>query len=131
MARPLLDSLPAERHIDLFGQELLSVAAVLGRCALFIGNDSGLMHLAAASGVPTLGLFGPTREAHYAPWGPNGAVLRTPECVEQLIGGRDFDHRTAGSLMGGLTVEAAERAAIALLERGARAAAGREAARFP
>jgi ADP-heptose:LPS heptosyltransferase len=128
LARPLLDRIPAEQRIDLFGQELLSVAAVLRRCALFVGNDSGLMHLAAAADTPTLGLFGPTREAHYAPWGPHGAVLRTPESVEQLIGGVDFDHRTAQSLMGGLTVEAAERAALALLRRCNRTADGREAA---
>ena len=131
LARPLLDGIPAERRIDLFGQELLSVAAVLRRCALFVGNDSGLMHLAAASQIPTLGLFGPTREARYAPWGPHGAVLRTPESVEQLIGGADFDHRTTRSLMGGLTVDAAERAALALLGRGAPAAQGREAAGPP
>ena len=131
LARPLLDSLPAERRIDLFGQELPTVAAVLRRCALFVGNDSGLMHLAAASGIPTLGLFGPTREAQYAPWGAHGTALRTPESVEQLIGGPDFDHRTAQSLMGGLTVEAAEQAALSLLERSAHASNGRAAAWSP
>ena len=51
LARPLLGSIPAERRIDLFGQDLLAVAAVLRRCALFVGNDSGLMHLAAALGL--------------------------------------------------------------------------------
>ena len=48
-AQPVLDALPAERAIDLVdGVELPIVAACLRRCALFVGNDSGLMHLAAA-----------------------------------------------------------------------------------
>ena len=59
MAEPLLAALPDA--IDLVGRlSLPEVAACLARCALFVGNDSGLMHLAAAAGAPTLGLFGPT-----------------------------------------------------------------------
>ena len=49
---------------------------------LFIGNDSGAMHLAAAAGVPTLGLFGPSDDRLYAPWGPHCRVVR---------GGRDLE----------------------------------------
>jgi ADP-heptose:LPS heptosyltransferase len=41
---------------------------------LFVGNDSGLMHLAAAAGTPTLGLFGPTAAAEYAPAGRRTGV---------------------------------------------------------
>ena len=60
-AEPLLAAIPPHRHIDLVGKvDLLTAAAVLRRCALFIGNDTGLMHIAAASGTPTLGLFGPS-----------------------------------------------------------------------
>jgi ADP-heptose:LPS heptosyltransferase len=129
LAQPVLDAIPAARRINLFGQDLLTVVAVLRRCDLFVGNDSGLMHLAAAAGIPTLGLFGPTRDELYAPWGPHGAVLRTEESVAQLIGTASFDHRTAESLMGSLSVEAVERAALVLLRRCARAASGREAAR--
>jgi ADP-heptose:LPS heptosyltransferase len=44
-------------------------------CALFIGNDWGMMHLAAAAGVPTLGLFGPTPPAEYAPQGRCAAYV--------------------------------------------------------
>ncbi|MFC0407827.1 glycosyltransferase family 9 protein [Roseomonas elaeocarpi] len=56
--------------IDLVGQlSLPEAAAVLGRAALFVGNDSGLMHLSAATGAPTLGLFGPTPASEYAPVG--------------------------------------------------------------
>lgn len=47
-------------------------------CKLFISNDSGLMHLAAASGVPTLGLFGPTAEKQTGPRGSHSHTLRAP-----------------------------------------------------
>lgn len=68
LAAPVLAALPDA--IDLCGAlSLPQAAAVLARCALFIGNDSGLMHLAAAAGTPTLGLFGPTPAAEYAPAG--------------------------------------------------------------
>jgi heptosyltransferase-3 len=68
MAAPLLEALPGA--LDLIGAvSLPEAAAVLQRATLFIGNDSGLMHLAAAAGVPTIGLFGPTDAATYRPVG--------------------------------------------------------------
>ncbi|MBP0464451.1 glycosyltransferase family 9 protein [Roseomonas sp. PWR1] len=68
MAAPVLAALP--EAADLLGVlELPEAAAVLARCALFVGNDSGLMHLSAATGTPTIGLFGPTPAAEYAPVG--------------------------------------------------------------
>ena len=84
MAAPLLAALP--EAIDLVGRlSLPEVAACLARCALFVGNDSGLMHLAAAAGTPTLGLFGPTSAAEYAPAGPRGAaVLSKSDRMEDL-----------------------------------------------
>jgi len=74
MAAPLLAALPAA--IDLCGRLTIpEAAACLARCALYVGNDSGLMHLAAASGTPTLGLFGPTPVAEYAPAGRCAAAV--------------------------------------------------------
>jgi ADP-heptose:LPS heptosyltransferase len=99
MAAPLLAALPGA--IDLGGRlSLPEVAACFGRAALYIGNDSGLMHLAAAAGAPTLGLFGPTAAAEYGPSGPRAAAVLS----------RD------GS-MAGLAVADALDAAVALLER--------------
>jgi ADP-heptose:LPS heptosyltransferase len=73
LAAPVLAALPDA--IDLVGALTLpEAAACLARCALFIGNDSGLMHLAAAAGTPTLGLFGPTSAAEYSPAGRRAAV---------------------------------------------------------
>ena len=74
-----------ERIIDLVGKtDLLTAYACLKRARIFIGNDSGLMHLAAAAGAPTLGLFGPSDERLYAPWGKATAVVRGPREFEQI-----------------------------------------------
>jgi heptosyltransferase III len=77
MAAPLLDALPGA--IDLCGALTLpEAAACIQRCAIYIGNDSGLMHLAAASGAPTIGLCGTTidRADEMAPAGPHAAWAR-------------------------------------------------------
>jgi heptosyltransferase-3 len=69
MAEPLLAALPEAR--DFVGAlSLPEAAAALERASLFIGNDSGLMHLSAAAGAPTIGLFGPTDAGTYGPAGP-------------------------------------------------------------
>ncbi len=109
-AQPLLDALPASRIVDAMGVGVLSTYAALKRCRLFVGNDSAMMHLAAATGRPTVGLFGPTRDVHYAPWGENGLVVRTPESVEELIDRPDYDTRTTGTMMANLTAQTVEAA---------------------
>ena len=123
-AAPLLNALASERRIDLVGRiDLLTAFACLKRAAMFVGNDSGLMHIAAASGCPTLGLFGPSRDVHYAPFGAKCASVRTPETFDELIGRPGYDHRTTGSLMTGLAVETVEGAAVSLWNRVQKAAA--------
>ncbi len=78
LAAPVLAALPGA--IDLTGRLTLAEAvACLQRCALFVGNDSGLMHLAAAAGTPTLGLFGPGKPEEYAPAGRATAVAISPD----------------------------------------------------
>ena len=122
-AEPVLAAAPAGRTIDLVGRtELLTAAAVLRRCALFIGNDTGLMHIAAASGTPTLGLFGPSPAEQYAPWGRCTAVVQTATPREKLFG-PDYDHRTTDTLMDSLTVEMAEAGAGELWRRAAKPSA--------
>ena len=119
----LFRAFPEERIIDLVGRaDLTEIAACLKRCDFFVGNDSGLAHMATAVGVPTLSLFGPSRPELYAPWGKHAAWVQTPETFDELTGTPDYDHRTTGTLMDGLTVDAAEEAACALW-RSAQAAA--------
>ncbi len=122
-AAPLLAAVPQSRVIDLVGKvDLLTAAAVLRRCALFIGNDTGLMHIAAASGTPTLGLFGPSPAEQYAPWGSRTAFVRTAQPREDMFG-PGFDPLTTDTLMDSLSIEAADAAARILWRRTASAAA--------
>lgn len=113
-ALPLIKALPDGQCIDLVGSTgLLSTCACLERCSFFIGNDSGLMHMAAAMGVPTLGLFGPSRDELYAPWGHQTAFVRTKVPFDEIYP-PDFDHRNSDTLMDTLTVDMAEEAALKL-----------------
>jgi ADP-heptose:LPS heptosyltransferase len=101
MAAPVLAALPDA--LDLVGGlSLPEAAAVLARSALFIGNDSGLMHLAAATGAPTLGLFGPTPASEYAPVGARAQAVLA-------------DGPPGGAPMEALAVERVTRAAEAIL----------------
>lgn len=63
------------------GLPLTRLGAVLGRCALFLGHDSGISHLAAAAGAPCLLLFGPTDPVVWAPANPKIRVMRAPDGV--------------------------------------------------
>lgn len=107
MAAPVLDSLPDDQRIDLIGQPLPVAAACIARAGLYVGNDSGLMHIAAATGTPTLGLFGPSPETRYGPWGGHCASVRTDEGFLDLVTAPDFDHLSQKSLMTGLSVDKA------------------------
>jgi lipopolysaccharide export system permease protein len=77
-AEPLIKALHHTNDvIDLVGKtDPLEAAACLAYCRLCIANDSGLMHIAAAMRVPTLGLFGGTPDVEYRPWGPNTGFVR-------------------------------------------------------
>lgn len=70
--------------VDLSGQTTLAeLAAVLRGCDMFIGAESGVMHLAAAVGTPIVTVFGPGNAAAWGPWTPDGvqALIRSaPEC---------------------------------------------------
>ena len=84
LARQLRD-VAQNRFIDLAGKvDLLTAFACLKRARLFIGNDSGAMHLAAAAGIPTIGLFGPSDDALYAPWGSATRVVRGPRSLADI-----------------------------------------------
>ncbi len=62
--------------INLAGQLPLDVAGALqGQAAVFVGNDSGLSHLAAAAGCPTVAIFGPTSPSLYAPRGTSVEIV--------------------------------------------------------
>jgi len=57
------------------GLSLIQLASVMEGCRLFIGNDSGISHLAAALGIPTVAIFGPTDPRVWSPKGKRGVVV--------------------------------------------------------
>jgi len=114
-AAPLFAAL-GERAIDGFGLgDLATVGAALGRCRLYVGNDSGLMHLAAAAGTPTLGLFGPSPPHIYGPWGRQTAIARTLRPYPDHFALLKQDPGQLPHLMDDLPVETALAAALPLL----------------
>jgi ADP-heptose:LPS heptosyltransferase len=113
---PIRAALPPSRLIDLVGLDLLTTYACFKRARLFIGNDSGLMHLCAAAGTPTLGLFGPSDDRLYRPWGPRAAFVRgtrPPGDGEASSQAGRFE----ASEMADLSVASVVRAARDLIER--------------
>jgi heptosyltransferase III len=104
MERPLLIEGPAERGLARHIAQALStsrvllieaapldlLAAVIEKCRLFIGNDSGLAHLAAALNVPCMVLFGPTAPEHWAPLGSHVRVVRNLQACEGCARGHEF-----------------------------------------
>ncbi len=78
------------------GLSLYNVALRVQNCSGYVGNDSGVTHLAAALGIPTVALFGPSDPAVWGPRNPNARILAAqpattaglariaPECVERV-----------------------------------------------
>ena len=60
----------AGRLVDAEGLTLAELRALLDRAALFVGGDSGPLHIASTSNVPVVGLYGPTLPERSAPWRP-------------------------------------------------------------
>jgi ADP-heptose:LPS heptosyltransferase len=61
--------------------DLSQLAGVFLRVALYIGHDSGVTHLSALLGVPTIALFGPTDHHRWAPQGHHVTILRGAPCI--------------------------------------------------
>jgi ADP-heptose:LPS heptosyltransferase len=60
----------------LYCEETAAAAELLAAADQYIGNDAGMTHVAAAWGVPTLALFGPTEPKVWAPLGPRVGIVR-------------------------------------------------------
>ncbi len=84
--------------VDLTGRlDLPATAAVLSQCAALVANDSGLMHLGVALGLPTFGIFGITSPAREAMDAPNMIAISKalpcePACRQRAWGRRDCEH---------------------------------------
>lgn len=75
LVRKVIDGINGE-YIDLTGKTDLRIAcAVVSLCRMVIGNDSSLIHIAAALGIPVIGLYGPTDPAQVGPYGDRNIVI--------------------------------------------------------
>jgi ADP-heptose:LPS heptosyltransferase len=104
----ILSGVPTPRHL----------AAILARCRLFVGNDSGVMHLAVAAGAPVVAVFGPSNHLAWGPYDPSGRRARVVRLglpcspclyVGQSLGNRHGcgDERCLKDLPPGMVIAAA------------------------
>jgi heptosyltransferase-2 len=84
-----------QRPIDLTGKtSIADLPALLSQCHLFIGNDSGAMHVAAAVGLPVVAVFGPTDPFGTAPVTPRCSIVQEkPYCSPCFLRRCPTDHR--------------------------------------
>jgi heptosyltransferase-2 len=94
--RAIESSLPRDvRAVNLIGRTTLrQLIGVVARCAAFVSNDSGAMHIAAAAGVPLTAIFGPTDERVTAPAAAEAdVILRDVFCRPCMLRECPIDHR--------------------------------------
>jgi heptosyltransferase-2 len=106
---------PPHQARNLAGETTMpELIGVLASCSLLVTNDTGPAHVAAALGIPTLTLFGPTNEFETAPLGLRSELLRADgiECARCMHRTCPIDHRC----MTRLTVDTVAAKAVSLLE---------------
>lgn len=118
-AYQVLNSVAQNRRIDCIAKGSPGeAAAALARCDFYIGNDSGLMHAAAAAGIPTLGLFGASYVDIYGPYGEKTEYAHTPQSYDELTDFPGYSAKTLKhTLMTGLETETVVKAAESLYRR--------------
>jgi heptosyltransferase II len=99
-----------KKPIDLTGKTpIVELPALLSRCNLFIGNDSGAMHVAAAVGLPVVAVFGPTDPHGTAPVTPKCTVVQEiPYCSPCFLRRCPTDHRCMKAVTPAMVVLAAQ-----------------------
>jgi len=103
--------------VDLTGKTAIAdLPALLSRCHVFVGNDSGAMHVAAAAGLPVVAVFGPTDPFGTAPVTPRCTIVQQkPYCSPCFLRRCPTDHRCMTSITPEM-VEAAVRPWLATIE---------------
>ena len=94
---PDKDAFPRDQFLNLTGNtSLLSLPSLIARAGWVISNDSGPMHLAAALGVRTLGIFGPTDPRLFGPYplnAPTNHVIQAPVGALSMLSAKDVFQR--------------------------------------
>jgi heptosyltransferase II len=90
-----VQSLMTARVVVLNGRTRLeTLIGVVSESSLVLTNDSGPMHIAAALGIPTVAVFGPTEHFATAPYGPRARLVREPvDCSPCMLRDCPIDHR--------------------------------------
>lgn len=89
----ILEILPIEnvsqidfKALNFYSKDIREIASLIAGSAIFVGADSGMMHLASASGAPTLGLFSVTKADNYQPYGKSNCAVDTSQAdLDTLI----------------------------------------------
>jgi heptosyltransferase-3 len=89
VVRAFLAHSDCRRLKTLLGEDLVELSGALNACTAFAGHDTGVSHLAAAVGTPTIALFGPTNPNVWAPLGRHVQVIRAPGGTMESIPVRD------------------------------------------
>lgn len=106
----VIEALPVENVSQLgfqapsyYTAQVRELASVIANCRLFIGADSGIMHLASASGISVIGLFNVTNPKKYAPYGNGSLAFDTNKNDEDALfqaisdllikNGQDYRHK--------------------------------------
>ncbi|MDA8423629.1 MAG: lipopolysaccharide heptosyltransferase II [Nitrospiraceae bacterium] len=109
--------------IDLVGKcNLRETIALLRQCALFVGNDSGIMHLAAAAGTPLVALFGPQSPVKFGPWSDCAKViyqgLPCSPCRQKFFSECEPSPRGRPACMEAISVEEVFQESVKISEQG-------------
>jgi lipopolysaccharide heptosyltransferase II len=102
---------------DLTGPDLRNAILALAAADVAVSNDSGLMHVAAALGTATIGIFGPTSPWHWAPLNPLAATIEPasappcPRCGKR--GCSNVRHRSTADIPANQVLESVRRALAA------------------
>jgi lipopolysaccharide heptosyltransferase II len=128
-ARAELGPATADRVLDFGEINLVELRALIARSALFIGGDTGPLHIAATTPAPVVGIYGPTLSARSAPWRDPRAVTESVQleglecrpCDQRVCAPGDF--RCLTGIAADRVIAAAERA----LQQGAGSGAGTRA----
>jgi len=84
VAGPADDTAAFSKFQMLHNQPLSALKSLISGATLFIGNDSGPAHIAAAFGIPVVVLFGPSDRVTWAPWRTEARVLTSPGSIDEI-----------------------------------------------
>lgn len=113
LLRDIQDKIWDERVTIFCDMNLRHVMALLDACDLLIGNNSGLLHIASAAGVPTVSAMGPTDPVLWQPWGEGHIVIRHALPCSPCSRGVCREH----ACMDGITCDEVEAAVRRQIER--------------